>query len=715
MQDAPLARMYGILPAIGILLLAAVVVVIMRPRYKESKAFSWGTIIWELVFVSFLVFIAVWCSIGWFLGGRSTLVKYIIVVLFCGGTTLFRDKFFEFFDSLDGLPADALRIVRDFVLMGVSALACFVALEAPWNYHYASIDFQFVGLEWTLIFLSMLVAYFLFQRRGAGPAVVVLVCATVGIAQYYVSIFRDAAILPSDALAIGTAVEVTSRYSFALSTDAIRGIRWGAMALLPLAFVRCGVPKHSRATTRKAIAANLLASGVALAVVVGLVTLPNYREDFNVYVFEDYWPAEVLLSYQENGFLPSFIVTVQDLPIQRPEGYSNETARALQASLALEWSNKKEVVQRREQSTQQFETIKPSIVVIQNESFSDLSEYNGLGDGYLGPMYFTTGIPDALSRGLFAVSTNGGGTCNAEFEFLTGNALAYIGAGKYPFVMYDMGDIDTLPKQLAQHGYHSIGIHPNIPENWDRSLVYADFGFDEFLTLSDFAGAEEFHDAVSDWATYDRILELLSSNEAPQFIFDVTMQNHGGYEQGNVPDDEMGHYQNDAVPEIDNIWANEFVGCIEESDRALKRFVDELSQLDRPVLLLFFGDHQPFFTGYLNDQTFPDESDELVHTERIFHTDYIMWANYSIEGDNQIVDVDDTSACFLAAMALDAIGAPLSEFQQAQLAVRADILAINNYGYLGHDGNWYNLEDGPYKKAYDDLALVQYLNFAEKI
>ena len=64
-------------------------------------------------------------------------------------------------------------------------------------------------------------------------------------------------------------------------------------------------------------------------------------------------------------------------------------------------------------------------------------------------------------------------------------------------------------------------------------------GFDQFLSIDDFAAAPVFHSGVSDQATYEKVLEQLSSSDDPQFILDVTMQNHAGYDQYNIPEDQM--------------------------------------------------------------------------------------------------------------------------------------------------------------------------------
>ena len=140
------------------------------------------------------------------------------------------------------------------------------------------------------------------------------------------------------------------------------------------------------------------------------------------------------------------------------------------------------------------------------------------------------------------MSAYGGGTCNTEFEFLTGNSMSYLGSGVYPYTIYDLLDTKNLAEQFKDLGYTTTAMHPNHGTNWNRENVYSGFGFDRFMTINDFQDAEKLRGMVSDAATYDKILEMLESDSAPQFIFDVTMQNHSGYDTGLLPPDKLNNY-----------------------------------------------------------------------------------------------------------------------------------------------------------------------------
>ena len=361
-----------------------------------------------------------------------------------------------------------------------------------------------------------------------------------------------------------------------------------------------------------------------------------------------------------------------------------------------------------------------------NESFSDMSLYDGLGVGYEGPAYFNS-IDDALVRGQLTVSTYAGGTCNTEFEFLTGNTLGYLGKGAYPYTLYDLSTTDNLASQLSSLDYDTCAIHPNLGTNWNREGIYAGFGFDEFLTIDEFEDAPQFHSGVTDAATYEEVLERLRGSSKPQFIFDVTMQNHSSYDQGNIDPGLLRDYEPDYLNESQAAELNEYLACIDASDRDLEWFIGELRKLDRPVLLVFFGDHQASVSAAVNDAMFPDEADQ-THGTRMYLTNYLVWANYDVAGAGSI-RVEEASSSTLGALALDAVGAPLSGYQEAQLGARLLMPTISALSYTdvedrhhatgglktlaGADPNGDSAARA--RDAYLKLARVQYHRFAEHV
>lgn len=569
--------------------------------------------------------------------------------------------------------------VRTVILM-LAGIFAMLALEIPSNHDLTWVYPLCFLLEWSLITAVILGLYYLFQRNGTAPAVIAFLCWGVGMAEYFVITFKSMPIQPADLSALSTAAAVSGGYSFAFTPFGLY-----AMALLAIALLLCSLtgtfraPKPER--TRRYRVINLLLAVAFLGGVAGHVTLIDYYHTLNITVYT--WrPLE---SYYRQGFLPTFISSAQTIKPPRPDGYSVDAASDLLDATAESYNDNVLANDASyAEASAQFDEEKPAVIAIMNETFSDLSIYQNMHADYQGPQFFKS-LTDCLSRGKLYVSAYGGGTCNTEFEFLTGNSMSYLGAGVYPYTIYDLQETENLAAQFKDLGYQTTAMHPNHATNWNRENVYAGFGFDQFLSIEDFQNADKLRGMVTDAATYDKILELLESSDDPQFIFDVTMQNHSGYDTGLLPASVQQNYLVDGVsdPEI-----NEYLSLIEESDRALEEFIAKLRKLDRKVIVVFFGDHQPFFPDTYNDLWFTGE-DQATHAERLWQTSYLIWANYDVAGNDQMSGEDDLSTNYLAAELMQLIGAPLTSYQKAQLSLREALPAINTTGYMDRTGTWY--------------------------
>lgn len=741
----------ALFPLVGLVVLAAMGGRYALARSKVGNPLPWSSWAWAAPSFIVLALMAAGGSMGLLEGAFLPLVAPITCALVVGGglVTLRRDEVWRWFDRQD--HARRRRLVGGLVLL-VLVLALLV-VEVPYNAWMPLGGPTYFWLEMLLCGLLLLALYLLGQRHAGLCCVGIAFFFVTGIGQHFVKRLKNAAILPTDLLVLDTAAAVTGEYVFTCNEQALAGVCMAMLAVCALSLVRpphylpqtgkvtsdasddaarhqeagrgqCSSPSTGRA---RITVLNLVGAGASSALLALLVLAPSYQAVFGVQM--QYWYS--IDYYQMQGFYPTFIAVLQDMPIARPAGYSDEDAEAVLAAHAHAWREQAQHDPEREAAVAQFDELRPSVVVVMNESFADLSTYDGMHAGYQGPQFFKHGFDDALVRGTLNVSVLGGGTCNSEFEFLTSNSMSFIGMGKYPYSIYDLSDVYALPRQFKQCGYVTTAIHPNYPSNWNRDTIYPDMGFDSFLTIDDFGGTpdplldrvtpnephcEVFHSGVSDSETYDRILALLEQDERPQFVFDVTMANHGSYDQGNIPAAYQTHYyptgfEGTETPER----LNEYLSCVQRSDDDLREFVDKLRALDRPVVLVFFGDHQPSVSVEYNDYWYPNEP-EGVHARRAYSTAYVVWANYNVAGRDQRGEQDETSVDMLAAQMVDIMGAPVTDFQAAQLDIRSHIPSLSVSEYQGADRMWYAPDaECPFQQAYYDLSLMEYLNFARKV
>lgn len=583
-------------------------------------------------------------------------------------------------DQTDLATGTVACICRDILVIAAVSALSFVSLEIACNETFYRIPANSFGFSVGLLATVLLSLYLLGQRHGGVMALVPVVCCILGIAEHFVITFKGEAILPSDILALGTAMEVSEGYEFTFTAGIVTSLALLEISLGLLSLIR---PRKLRAPTHvfPAIAANLCA--FLLVTVVGLSGFSNIDLEQALDFGFDRW--QPITTYASQGFITSFTEMVNELPIEKPEDYTPDEAQSIEQELAAVY-----------------------------DSTYGSSEQRAAA-GYTGPAFYNS-LPDALVRGTMLASVAGGGTANSEFEFLTGATTAFVGLGKIPYQLYQMNGVNSLAKDLKELGYTATAMHPQNPVNYHRDKIYQQLGFGDFLSIGDFEGAPYYHAGVCDYATYDKILDLLRTDEAPQFIFDVTMQNHGGYDYGTVPAEELTNYWVEGASEGANSALNTYLTCINASDRDLEYFINELRNIGRPVVLVFFGDHQPSAATTLNDELYPQE-DTASHAFRIYQSTYLVWANYEIAGNTELNVYDTVGANEIAAITLNKIGAPLTNYQKALLATRSDVPTINVAGYLGADGLRYDLEskDSPYASTIDKLQRMQYLEFASKV
>lgn len=681
-------------------------------RERPSRA----TLAWALPYPLLGLALVIWLTLGLVEGDAVTVAGCSIaaatVIGACALVTLSRDRVRGSYLADAGL------------LVAASVAAAF-ALEVSWCRGNLAVEPKFLALEAGFALLALLAFYLVFQRRGIGAGIGVGIFCAMGLAQYFVRVHKGTAILPSDVLGMATAISVAGGYVYKIDGTVILGISIAAVGwcLCSLMHGREAASEKGRAPRRRKldVAGNLGVATACAGSFVALITLVDFGVTLGVHV--DGW--DTARSYERYGAITSFVAAAQDLEIPRPAGYSSAQAIADERELAGDYAASTNPDARAAAQVQFAET-RPSIVCVMNESFSDMSLYDGLGVGYEGPAYFNS-IDDALVRGQLAVSTYAGGTCNTEFEFLTGNTLGYLGKGAYPYTLYDLSMTDNLASQLSSLGYDTCAIHPNLGTNWNREGIYAGFGFDDFLTIDEFEDAPQFHSGVTDAATYEEVLKRLRGSSNPQFIFDVTMQNHSSYAQDNIDPGLLRGYELDYLNESQAAELNEYLACIDASDRDLEWFIGELRKLDRPVLLVFFGDHQASVSATVNDAMFPDEADQ-THGARTYLTNYLIWANYDVAGAGSM-RVEEASSSTLGALALDAVGAPLSGYQEARLGARLSMPTISALSYTdvedrrhatgglktlaGADPNGDPAARA--RDAYLKLARVQYHRFAEHV
>lgn len=636
-----------------------------------------------------------------------------------------------------------------------SAMLALLMLEIPSNPALFEIGDPYLYAEFLVLLGTTTGVWLVFQRKGAALLVTPAVALIYGVAEYFVESFKKAAIMPADLASASTGFAVAGGYTYEATSAMLLCVALLALFAAITAFVedpltyvlgrKSALAARARKTDTQApdevvfgqrfsFAARLTARqtryratsarrnqrlldasnavSAVLSVVLGVCLIVSTWSGAYATDWEDegveldtYLTAS---TFHEYGIIPSFMNALQMQDLEPPSGYTTRKAKDLQDAFARAYDATEGVNPQRIAAQAQFAEQTPNVVVVMNETFADLSYLNGLNAGYEGPQFFKNS--KAYAKGKLSVSVYGGGTCNTEFEMLTETPLAYVGDGLNPYVMYDLTESNSAVKNFESYGYDTTAIHPEAKTNWKRSSIYPGLGFDEFVDKDSFPSDALTHrNMIADTETYEKVMDVLRDNEAPQFVWDLTMANHGGYDTGLLEPDEMLHYPfNQWVDEWAAGVTNEYVSTIKLADEEVEAFISELCQFDEPTVVVFFGDHHPGFTDWYTETIYADHP-ELERRQLAYQTDYAIWANYNIAGAGDQCYEAAMNAGQLMSYTLNLIGAPMTDYEKAQYVSRNWSISANVFGYLDEIGTWHDIAEaqdvpGVYERALEILG-----------
>ena len=536
----------------------------------------------------------------------------------------------------------------------------------------------------------------------------------LALGEYYVVDFRYRPIMVWDALSLRTAVSVSSSYQYDI-TPGVASVVCASLALSALAFK---FPFRIEKGRLRARAAALAAGGSALFLA---LFYGKMIDGFDLHT--RMW--DPVVSYREDGYILSTMVGISYLKADAPEGYSPERAAGIAARAERELDAAEAAAAQAAANTLEAQAVTETpgtqaalddtplrwktdtditpthIICIMNESFSDLGEIRDFPTNVPYLDYYRS-LEDNCLKGDLYVPVFGAMTCNTEFEFLTGNSLVFAPEGSVPFQLYMKEPSYSLASLLKDQGYETIAMHPYPAGNWNREQAYAAMGFDTFLAEEFFEGSETLRGYVSDRANYEKITEVTESRKGdPLFIFNVTMQNHGGY----------GH--EDFEP---TVWPAEYEGAplaeqyltlMRESDQALEYLIEYYKDAEDPTMIVLFGDHRPGLENGFYEYLLGKPIAELSIQEYadLYTTPFLVWTNY----ETPFEESEGLSAPYLSTCVLERANLKLSGYNYLLDRMSREALAVHFLGYKDGEGLWHPW-DGEEPPVFAETRIMQYNN-----
>ena len=326
--------------------------------------------------------------------------------------------------------------------------------------------------------------------------------------------------------------------------------------------------------------------------------------------------GNMAFAYQDYGFPYCFMASIFNTGISQPHGYSRETIATIRDD-----ANLMEV-----SMDEDMKAIKPNIIVIQLESFFDVSEVEFLETSE-DPLPNFRRLSEEFSSGYIQVPVIGAGTANTELEVLTGMNLRFFGPGEIPYkTVFRHQTEESAATALKAFGYGAHAIHNHSGNFYSRALVFDNMGFDSFTS-------REFMNVLrmtpNGWATDDilipHILNAMDYNpDQRDFIFAISVQPHGEFPQERVIENPRI-----LVGELDDLgrtyaWEY-FVNQIYEVDQFVGDLIEAIEARGEPSVVVFYGDHLPTKGLRAAD----------LRSRYLHNTNYVIWDNIGLPKEDR--------------------------------------------------------------------------------
>lgn len=558
------------------------------------------------------------------------------------------------------------------------------------TYSFRGQHLSLLLFNFLLIGILELIFIVITNRVRLGTDIWAFICVMFNIVNHFVYEFRGTPAMASDIATVGTALEVADGYKIQFNFYTTVALVMLFDFIMLGRVIKCEpvFKKVSHRLCGIAVMAIVSVTGFSQLVMTDMVSNRGlYLSLFNP-----------MRSYQQYGSIACFTRSIKLSVPEKPNGYSLKKVEEITSKYTSDTvdPNKK----------------RPNVIAVINEAFSDPQI---LGDIETNEDYMPF-IHDLMKNGNCVSGTTyasivGGQTANTEYEFLTGNSMAFLPKGTVAFQLYLRHAMPSLVTELKSEGYTgNSATHLQKARNYNRDKAYPLLGFDKFYDYTNMGVPfVKMRNNATDQCTYDNIThdyeQQRKSTDAPYFGYTMTIQNHSSYD---VPfdnfDDKRIVVENADAPDL-----GYYLSLIKYSDEMFENLINYYKNTDEPTVILLTGDHQPRIHDESMDSITNGEwrnwNDEEMM--RRYEVPFLIWANYDIDKKT----VEKTSMNYLQTILMETIDGELTGFQKFQQDLQKEIPVLTSNGYWGGaDGKFYSVDDknSPYYDLIQEYAMLQY-------
>lgn len=616
--------------------------------------------------------------------------------------------------------------------VGVSSSSTRVQLSSP------TVGFGFVSKMWTdgnfvfvlnviLVALPYLMLLMLLNRFWASSIVMLAAGIIVAVIEHFKIEIRYEAILPADLGFLGS--NTGNMLTFAPAgahVTILIALAVFAVLLVPVLALRYVDGRKGRMIQTDDRRLNLTSRLILLLLPIlvfalycmHVSTTNSLANKFSRALGDTPSMWDSVYDAQRNGPLVAFTRQLDPKIMDKPSNYSEETMK----KVAARYQKKAETIN----ASRTNNLTDSTVVYVLSESFSDPSRVPGLKTSK-DSMPNIRKIKAGTTSGLMLSSGYGGGTANLEYMGLSGLSMANFDSSlssPYQQLVPSQHWTPTI-NQMWGAPANSLGYHPYESSMYSRATNYKKFGFSHFYTLTgpDVIKYQDKIDEspyVSDKSSYDSALEGIKSGKTNKFIQIITMQNHMPYHEWYENNDYTAESTTGTPLGDDEQQSIEtYQKGVEITDQATQEFLNELDALDKPVTVVFYGDHLP---GIYSSASEDDNNSLALHL-----TDYFIWSNKASGSQgNKASDAAYSSPNFFVAQAADHMNAKVSPYLAFLTEMHSKIAAmeppvVNKIQgwdripegqsiYLDQNGNPMSTDDfdKETKQLLADYKLIQY-------
>lgn len=576
-----------------------------------------------------------------------------------------------------------------------------------------------------LIYLMFLM---IFNRFWIASPLLLSLATIISAAEHFKVESRYETILPSD---LNFLNKNTGEIASFLPDDAPSVITWAVVIILICIAVSI-IANHFDARHGSMIRVRNLAVGLTLRIAFVLIPSVMIAGYANQVGTVDSWAYHVsrgmgdipsmwdsVYDAQRNGPVVSFIRQVNPKVMDKPEGYSKQKMQAIAKKYAQEAATLN--------ADRPHALTDSTVVYVLSESFSDPTRVPGVKVNE-DPMPFIRSLKGETTSGLMLSSGYGGGTANLEYMGLTGMSMTNFDASLTSPYQQLVPNAHWVPSvnQIWGSPEHSIGLHPYEPSMYSRETNYKKMGFSHFFALKgkDIIAHQDKIDRspyVSDAATYKSTVEQIKQAKSNQFLQVITMQNHMPYKQwyDNNQYKVTSADPNNPLEKSEISSIETYAKGMEHTDKATQEFLEELDAMDKPITVVFYGDHLP---GIYKTAGADDKNSLDLHL-----TDYFIWSNKASKVPGERMKQHQySSPNFFMAQAATQMNAKVSPYLAFLTQMHAHIAAmeppvVNNIQgwdripqgqaiYLNDKGEPMSVKDmdATTRQLLDDYKYIQY-------